>query len=207
MSVSKPIYGDIVVGARDWLHRAWLQGYYPEDIPDEWRLGFYGNEFNTLLAPWARWRDGAESEWCEQLEDLDEDFHLYLELPAEVQALPDGLAGLGEGEQMAGLVCTTSNADDWQVEADKTGLPLFRPLEQTDIPFQCYVRNGEDTTTLVLIDTAQQQLEDLVDMREVIEQVLPLLEDIERLDLILVDNEPAIESMRNTRTIAELLGA
>jgi len=207
MNASQPIYGDIVVGARGWRHPAWQQDYYPEDIPEEWRLGFYGNEFNTLILPWADWCEGIESEWCEQLDDLDDNFHLYLELPSEVQALPEGIASLGEGEQLAGLVCRQGDAEQWREQADITGLALLKQVSPVDGPFQCYACSGEDTVRLVLVDTAAQQIEDLLGMREVVEQVLPVIENIERLDFILVDNEPAIESMRNTQTIAELLGA
>lgn len=205
MNESSPVYGDIVVGARGWLHPSWLQTYYPDDIPDEWRMGFYGNEFNTLLLSWEDWSEGFDRDWREQLEDLDEDFHLYLELPVEVQVLPQGIAEIGT--QLAGLVCTGGSADEWQAELAGTGLPYLARVAKENLPFQCYASQGEDDICLVLIDTTEQNIEDLLGMREVIEQALPLVEGSEQLDFILVDKEPAIESMRNTATIAELLGA
>ena len=205
MSTSSPNYGDIVVGSRGWLHSTWSQSYYPDDIPDEWRMGFYGNEFNTLLVKWEEWGKRLDSEWLEQLEDLDEDFHLYLELPGEVQALPQGLTEVGA--QLVGLVCVDGDADAWQAKLGDMGLPYLARVSKPDLPFQCYAKQGGDDICLALFDTTEHKIEDLLGMREIIEQALPLVESNEQLDFILVDKEPAIESMRNTATIAELLGA
>lgn len=41
----------IHVGACNWQHSSWLGSFYPEDLPEEWRLSYYANEFHTVLVP------------------------------------------------------------------------------------------------------------------------------------------------------------
>ncbi len=45
----------ILVGAAGWQHAAWQEDFYPEGLPDEWTLGFYGNEFKVILLPAVAW--------------------------------------------------------------------------------------------------------------------------------------------------------
>ena len=55
-------YGDLIVGARGYLHSHWQDVFYPDDIPEEWRLGFFANEFNALLVPWSQWHELDETD-------------------------------------------------------------------------------------------------------------------------------------------------
>lgn len=38
-----------IIGGVGWLHENWVGAYYPEDMPEEWRLSFYVNDFNGVL--------------------------------------------------------------------------------------------------------------------------------------------------------------
>ena len=115
---TKQNFADLVVGASGWLHEHWVDTYYPEDIPDEWRLGFYANEFNALLVPWEQWKESVAA-LSEGLEDTDDDFHLYLKLPDTVQPLPNHLSEIAE--RVTGLVCVTGEAKGWQRQATELG--------------------------------------------------------------------------------------
>lgn len=75
------------VGARDWERPEWASGFYPGDMPPEWRLSYYANEFNAVLLPPRRWlgvRDGVIAEWAD---DVHEAFRFFLELPPDRRAL------------------------------------------------------------------------------------------------------------------------
>ena len=39
------------IGAFGWNHPAWIAGFYPADLPVQWRLSYYANEFDTVLVP------------------------------------------------------------------------------------------------------------------------------------------------------------
>lgn len=45
----------ILIGAAGWQHAQWQGDFYPAGLPDEWQLGFYGNEFRVILLPAAQW--------------------------------------------------------------------------------------------------------------------------------------------------------
>jgi len=45
----------ILLGAAGWQHASWQGDFYPDGLPEEWRLGFYGNEFRLVLLPAAEW--------------------------------------------------------------------------------------------------------------------------------------------------------
>jgi len=201
-SDSKQQLADLVVGARGWLHEHWLASYYPDDIPDEWRLGFYANEFNTLLIPWGQWCESVDA-LEEGLEDTEDDFHLYLELPEMVQALPDHFSEIVD--KVTGLVCLKGVAEDWQASATALDTRLFAALPQGKGLFQGFVELASDKSMeLVLIDSAAG-FKDLAVMREQLELALAFAD--KRLDVIFVDKQPVLEAMRNTQMIAELLGA
>ena len=67
----------ISVGVFDWANFPRQQDFYPEDIPQEWKLAYYSNEFNSACLSLT----GLESridEVMEWIEDLPEAFELSL---------------------------------------------------------------------------------------------------------------------------------
>lgn len=70
----------VVIGACGWKHQAWLNDFYAEDLPEDWQLGFYSNEFSVVYVPAADWLDVSDiTEWSE---DISETFRFILEIPA-----------------------------------------------------------------------------------------------------------------------------
>ncbi|MDH5218225.1 MAG: hypothetical protein OEX19_11040, partial [Gammaproteobacteria bacterium] len=47
-------------GIRDWECPSLLHEYYPEDLPPDWRLDYYANEFTALAVPADNWRGLSE---------------------------------------------------------------------------------------------------------------------------------------------------
>ncbi len=72
----------LFIGGQGWDHDAWVGDYYPEDLPPEWRLSFYANEYSAVLVPWVGWAAGrAEAQrW---LDDTPEGFRFVLEVAAD----------------------------------------------------------------------------------------------------------------------------
>jgi len=54
----------IRVGVFGWEHEHWIGTFYPDDLPEDWRLSYYANEFSVVL--------GAEDKWRSNLDKLDE---------------------------------------------------------------------------------------------------------------------------------------
>lgn len=69
------------LGARGWRHASWCGSYYPDDLPEDWQLSYYANEFRVVLVPadYWQWPNGYEvDEW---IDAVDEGFRFYLEYP------------------------------------------------------------------------------------------------------------------------------
>jgi hypothetical protein len=75
-----------MVAARGWDHPDWCGAFYPDDLPEDWRLAYYGNELSAVLVPAATWMQaefGGPAVW---LEEVGEDFRFHLELDAQLLA-------------------------------------------------------------------------------------------------------------------------
>lgn len=99
------------LGAIGWEHTGWEGGFYPEDLPTEWRLAYYNNFFSCVYLTFAQWAGIPASVWRERLNDLQPQFRLILQTPNALQdserTLLNSLAphvGLCDGECPAGFV-------------------------------------------------------------------------------------------------------
>lgn len=78
----------VVIGACGWKHKAWLNDFYSEDLPEDWQLGFYSNEFSVVYVPASDWLDVSDSDVpnlddtdiSEWPEDVSETFRFILEI-------------------------------------------------------------------------------------------------------------------------------
>ena len=69
-----------------WDHAAWAGRYYPEDLPADWRLSYFANEFpGVSLEPdaWIDVPDEVVSGWAQS---VPQRFRFYPLLPAEAPA-------------------------------------------------------------------------------------------------------------------------
>jgi hypothetical protein len=100
-------FADIRVMARGWNHEAWVeQGFYPDDLPEDWRLPFYSNEFRAVLIPTEDWRSVTDEMLEEWLDEVPDEFQFFLEL-ADVfgDAAAVGAVAAQLGPHLGGFVC------------------------------------------------------------------------------------------------------
>jgi hypothetical protein len=72
----------IDVAALGWEHPQWHGEFYPADLPPEWRLTYYANEFSSVVVPAAKWWDAAEEEVNAWQDAVSDSFRFYWELPS-----------------------------------------------------------------------------------------------------------------------------
>jgi uncharacterized protein YecE (DUF72 family) len=72
----------ILIGARGWDHPGWHGGFYPEELPADWRLTYYNNLLRAVLVPAETWEEVGDGELRQWAEDTDAGFRFVLELPA-----------------------------------------------------------------------------------------------------------------------------
>ncbi|RDH81365.1 MAG: hypothetical protein DIZ80_14840 [endosymbiont of Galathealinum brachiosum] len=66
----------IRVGACDWDHAHWQGSFYPDDLPVDWRLTYYANEYSAVLVPESKWRS-KEADFEQWADDVPEGFRFY----------------------------------------------------------------------------------------------------------------------------------
>jgi hypothetical protein len=98
----------LLIGACGWSHSGWLADYYPQDLPIDWCLSYYANEFPVVLVTSQEWHlpDTDATQWCEA---TDPSFRFVVEITAntleELQAQLDKMNGFGE--RCAGILLHT----------------------------------------------------------------------------------------------------
>ena len=114
----------VLMGTCGWKHKAWLNDFYSEDLPEEWQLGFYSNEFPVVYVPAGDWVEAKYSDaedLSEWEDDVSEGFRFILEIPAEVfgdetrfLAAVENIKSLGESCLGVVLLMTPNICDDKQ---------------------------------------------------------------------------------------------
>jgi hypothetical protein len=89
---------EIAIAARGWQGSEW-DHFYPDDMPAEWRLDYYANEFFAVVVPYQEWSQAADEVVLGWMQQVAEEFRFYWELPPEALAARRRLQGLlGERE-------------------------------------------------------------------------------------------------------------
>jgi len=87
----------IALGAWDWRHAEWNGRFYADDLPKEWHLTFYSNEFDAVGLYAAGWVTTPISEMEQWVEDTHEGFRFHLVMPSMVlKGDEDVFAGIAE---------------------------------------------------------------------------------------------------------------
>ena len=80
-SMPEPMTEPLMIGTRGWAHAAWEGGFYPPELPAEWRFCFYSNNLRSALVPQEQWATVTGADVAAWLEDSDPAFRFVLELP------------------------------------------------------------------------------------------------------------------------------
>ncbi|WP_172597604.1 hypothetical protein [Sulfuriflexus mobilis] len=194
-------FAEMVVGSRGWEHPQWLDSYYPDDLPEDWRLGYYANEFGCVLLPPEVWGAANEATVEQWLDDVEEGFLFFLELPARPMATAGGLAAFAG--RCAGAILSEGEPADWQAVLDD--IPLLQSEDTGGL--RCYHRAGQTETVLAWLNADAGEKIALPVLREQIEASLQGVAKTSRLAFIIGNGPPAVENLQNAMVVAELLGA
>ena len=92
------------IGSVEWLHDHWQASYYPEDLPRDWWLTYYSNEFPCVLTAPDLARTDTAAQW---LADTHARFRFFLYLQALRESEWSVALVLAQalGERLGGIVC------------------------------------------------------------------------------------------------------
>lgn len=71
---------ELIVTVRGWNHSSWYGSFYPDDLPEDWRLSFFSNEFRAIVVPASEWIDVDPVEIERWVDDTHEEFVFFLEV-------------------------------------------------------------------------------------------------------------------------------
>lgn len=74
----------IALGAWDWRHAEWEGRFYADDLPREWYLTFYSNEFDAVGLSAAGWMSPPLNELQQWIDDTHDGFRFHLVMPSMV---------------------------------------------------------------------------------------------------------------------------
>ena len=198
------------IGTIHWDHKKWNDSYYPDDIPDEWKLAFYANDFSAIVLPENLWRTAEIEALAEYLEDLDEQFAVYCLLETGC---------LDEQEIAAVKSLLDPYFRGFIVKQSQLSTGKDNYLDDCIYPLADGVGNSNSGTRYwaELPISTQQPLEvlfvsreaDLKKLRQYFEQVRQQLEHGKEVLIAVTpaDSEPApdIEFLQQLRTLLELM--
>ena len=72
----------ILVGAVGWAYPHWRDGFFPDDLPEDWMLSYYNTQFQAVYLPAKVWKQVTDSAWAQWLSETRNGFFFVLE-PAD----------------------------------------------------------------------------------------------------------------------------
>jgi len=217
---------EIRIGARGWRHESWIGDFYPDDMPHEWWLTYYSNEFENVLVPWSYLRD-CEAETVQTwLDDTHDRFVFFLEVAASAsqQHVENILRTLSP--RLGGVLITGSDSD--VISTDEISRVKWIDVATTYAPmavkwdsvaadvatnalshrFGCYWRPEQtERTQCIGIGIAEISGNNHTpkDLKKIIEHCRSV-EGATTISLFFGGDTPSIEEMRNAIMILQMLG-
>jgi len=170
-----------ILGARGWQRPDWTGTYYPDDLPPEWRLAFYANDFTGVLVPASDWRDLPLDAVAAWKDEVPEGFVFFFETDDDTPPPIELTETLGE--TFGG--CVTDAADD-------------RPGFLRSVNLQ---EASSSSAPIVLIDASA-----LEDRRRLGKQLTALAARTPSPLALIATGRLAGEALRELRILAELVG-
>lgn len=207
--VDKP---SILLMSRGWDYDGWENEFYPDDLPQDWRLSYYANEFHGVVAPESAW---LEQDDCEEwVEDVHEEFRFYIELTTQ-QGIESGrLHRVVEilGGRVAGLV--VDGAEDLISALMEAGLPqlpvilpagLHKSISESGVwaDTQEVLAADAAATTILIKGEASQNLADMRKLADLLHQRAK--SDVPSL-MVFAGEVPDVRMMQDCRIMLNLMG-
>lgn len=90
----------LTVGAIGWDQDRWLEELYPHDLPYEWRLSYYANEFPVVLVPDSYWFKAELPDTGQWLDDVPDHFRFHIHVTQRLVESVRWLAVVGLCEDL-----------------------------------------------------------------------------------------------------------
>ncbi len=201
-------YPELIVGAYGWDHVDWQGVFYPDDLPEDWRLTYYANEFRSVYVPQSVWLHASMDDIEEWADGTPDEFYFFLELKGNngnakftddvsqrIKIFDEKLHGIiaHDASMVLPDVRCYYDAGYSDPAAGEHGHVCWRPGYPARL---CDV---------ALMDSASQQQ----DQKALAQMIRTYLDQTGPCEVawLFFEGSPAISALHETVTIAQLLGA
>jgi hypothetical protein len=208
---------DIRIGATGWRHEAWEGTFYPDDLPPEWRLTYYSNEFDSVLVP-ADYLTGADPETLHTwVEETNESFTFFVELSLAASSAWTEKVCAVLAPRLGGIVFKAAIPSVDVIETARHYAPVvvdWEALQANDEAttgqhnLGCYWRPdeeniGEFNGNLGIVELSSSVKHDPKALKNVLEHCRSLL-GATTIGVFFGGDNPDIEEIRNTIMILQM---
>ncbi len=200
---------ELMIGALGWDHSAWSEQFYPDDLPPEWRLSYYANEFQTVVLPLECWLAGDHEQFDGWREDVSDRFHFVLDITGMTAGDAEAMGPLGRcqaalGDRLAGAVSWMPLTEPVRERVrsrlgEARFLAVAGSLEQEPA-----VQVAEDGVALCAL-VAGEAVSDLKSLRSVLESLSVRIRGAVSPMLFFSGRPPPIKVMREAAILWQLL--
>ncbi len=195
----------VLTGAIDWRYEAWNDEYYPEDMPEDWQLGYFANEFSTVVIDTDINTEEMEN-IVEQLEDCHERFHPILRFNASSQGVSDiehWIEALSEVEiKPAGIWLQ----GQWEIQSlgdHAQALPIAVGGSDPEQPCRLIPAAHGRASWLILVDLSAADREIAAALGKALQDEMVKEHNI---CVIAINGHDSVAKLQNLRTMITLLG-
>ena len=192
-----------------WDHPGWTGGFYPDDLPEDWRLSYFSNEFSEVLVPRCSWQEADPDELQGWVDDVSAAFRFYLELQEPVEASLCAKRVEMLGGNFGGFVLTKDVAGkDLSLQMNTmahgyTGKIYL--LLDPGFPV-CVPKLNQGLGVGLALSLSGKVLGKLPAQREFLEKLQDQIPVDAQVLLCFIDTTPPVESIKGFRQLAELMG-
>lgn len=197
---------NLQVGTYGWQYESWQGGFYPEDMPEDWWLDFYANNYRVVLVPETLWLGWQEDDFEEALDAVEGAFSFYFEVQESLdESKVQQLESIAEifAERAAGVVVFSeqNNIPEKVAELPVTLVSKTEQLNGWSWKHQEWICSGAECGVVASINIEpKQQTELLKDF------MAGLPEGMQGAPFIVYDQNLDMKQLFSLKTIGEFLG-
>ena len=223
----------VLIGANGWQHENWTGEFYPDDLPEEWQIGYYGNEYQVVVVPRTYW-SATPNTFTQWLEESDDSLRMVCEWPVEatqteINQARQGITAISK-RVLAVLIPLSAKVSETELAiykelAGKYPLCFDVVTEQRDslLPWLAENFNGDDYGVCWRADQANKQ--DLTlgsvsvtrisdepsnmvapkELRTILETIVAETKSDRHMVLIVDGEPPSMQLLTNAGIILDLL--
>jgi len=199
------------IGALGIQHEGWLESYYPEDLPEDWRLDYYSHHFNVALLPVDEWLSVTEDDLAQWTEDVKDEFQFLLAIDnkdintAAIEQI--SLIKTILKEHFSGVVVKVSDENlTTELQTLREISPVFADgvkLSGSDLA-TCW-RKQASIENSVLGFITEQDAGNLREVRACVEAFLAQCQEHGTCYLIFEGASPSTKMMQDTQVVIQML--